>query len=195
MSKVRLIVGLSNTEQKYARTRHNAGLWYLDALAKYHNQVPQKDMSFLSYTKKIGISDKSIYLLSPKSAMNLSGKPVVDFARFHQIPTEEILVVHDDLALQPGVAKFKYGGGHGGHNGLRDIIKTLGGGNNFHRLRIGIGHPGSRYEVASFVLSKPSLAEKKLIQSSIDQAVLCTQLWIEDSYTRALNNMNSFKAL
>ncbi|EPT4872008.1 aminoacyl-tRNA hydrolase, partial [Escherichia coli] len=115
-------------------------------------------------------------------------------ASFFRINPDEILVAHDELDLPPGVAKFKLGGGHGGHNGLKDIISKLGNNPNFHRLRIGIGHPGDKNKVVGFVLGKPPVSEQKLIDEAIDEAARCTEMWFTDGLTKATNRLHAFKA-
>jgi PTH1 family peptidyl-tRNA hydrolase len=119
--------------------------------------------------------------------MNLSGKAVAAMATFYRINPDEILVAHDELDLPPGVAKFKLGGGHGGHNGLKDIISKLGNNPNFHRLRVGIGHPGDKNKVVGFVLGKPPVSEQKLIDEAVDEAARCTEIWLKDGLTKATN--------
>ena len=126
--------------------------------------------------------------------MNLSGKSVVALAKFFQIPPESILVAHDELDLPPGVAKFKQGGGHGGHNGLKDIINKLGNNNQFHRLRLGIGHPGTKEQVVGFVLTKAPKAEQQLIDDALDEAVRATDILFTNDMTKAMNRLHSFKA-
>jgi PTH1 family peptidyl-tRNA hydrolase len=126
--------------------------------------------------------------------MNLSGKSVSALANFYKIKPEEILVAHDELDLPPGVAKIKLGGGHGGHNGLKDIIKHLGNSQNFYRLRIGIGHPGSREKVVGWVLSKPPASDLSSIEQAIDEAERCLDIWLGDSLSNAQQRLHSFSA-
>lgn len=133
-------------------------------------------------------------LLVPTTFMNLSGKAVAAMATFYRINPDEILVAHDELDLPPGVAKFKLGGGHGGHNGLKDIISKLGNNPNFHRLRVGIGHPGDKNKVVGFVLGKPPVSEQKLIDEAVDEAARCTEIWLQDGLTKATNRLHAFKA-
>jgi len=126
--------------------------------------------------------------------MNLSGKAVQTVATFYQIKPEEILVAHDELDLNPGIAKLKLGGGHGGHNGLKDIINKLGNNPNFYRLRIGIGHPGDKNKVVGFVLNKPSQPEQNLIDQAINESVRCTEVLLKQGIDAAMNRLHSFKA-
>ncbi|GAA0469134.1 MULTISPECIES: aminoacyl-tRNA hydrolase [Tatumella] len=194
MSSIKLIVGLANPGAEYAATRHNAGAWYLDLLAERHNQSLKEEPKFYGYTARISLAGNDVRLLVPATFMNLSGKAVAAMATFYRITPQEILVAHDELDMLPGVAKFKQGGGHGGHNGLKDIISKLGNNADFHRLRIGIGHPGDRNKVTGFVLGKPPQSEQKLIDEAIDEAVRCTEVWLKDDRLKAMNRLHSFKA-
>ncbi len=194
MSEIKLIVGLANPGAEYAATRHNAGAWYVDLLAERHNQSLKEESKFFGYTARLNIGGKDVRLLVPTTFTNLSGKAVAAMATFYRIAPEEILVAHDELDLPPGVAKFKLGGGHGGHNGLKDIISKLGNNPNFHRLRIGIGHPGDRNKVVGFVLGKPPASEQTLIDNAVDEAARCTEVWLKDDLLKAMNRLHSYKA-
>jgi len=191
---IKLLVGLANPGSEYAKTRHNAGLWYLNQLASQENIQLKPDAKFYGLTGRIQFAGNDIRLLVPTTFMNLSGKAVAAMAKFYRIKPEEILVAHDELDINPGIAKFKLGGGHGGHNGLKDIISKLGNNKNFYRLRIGIGHPGDRNKVSGFVLGKPPLSELNLIEQSIDEAARCTQILGEQGLEKAMNRLHSFKA-
>ena len=191
---IKLIVGLANPGAEYAATRHNAGAWYVDLLAGRHNQTLKEEAKFFGYTARLNIDGEDVRLLVPTTFMNLSGKAVGAMANFYRIQPEEILVAHDELDLPPGVAKFKLGGGHGGHNGLKDIISKLGNNPGFHRLRVGIGHPGDKNKVVGFVLGKPPLSEQKLIDDAIDEATRCTDIWLKEGLTKATNRLHAFKA-
>ena len=191
---IKLIVGLANPGAEYAATRHNAGAWYVDLLATRHHQTLKEESRFYSYTARINVEGEDVRLLVPTTFMNLSGKAVAAMANFYRIQPDEILVAHDELDLPPGVAKFKLGGGHGGHNGLKDIISKLGNNPGFHRLRVGIGHPGDKDRVVGFVLGKPSLTEQTLIDDAIDEAVRCTDVWLKEGLTKATNRLHTFKA-
>ncbi|ATZ11416.1 aminoacyl-tRNA hydrolase [Erwinia amylovora] len=193
MSRIKLIVGLANPGAEYAATRHNAGAWYVDLLAERHNRSLKPESKFFGYTARLNIGGEDVRLLVPTTFMNLSGKAVAAMATFYRIPADEILVAHDELDLPPGVAKFKQGGGHGGHNGLKDIISKLGNNVNFHRLRIGIGHPGDRNQVVGFVLGKPQAAEKALIDNAVDEAARCTEVWLKEDRLKAMNRLHSYK--
>ncbi|WP_300003097.1 aminoacyl-tRNA hydrolase [uncultured Cedecea sp.] len=191
---IKLIVGLANPGAEYAATRHNAGAWYVDLLADRHNQPLKEEAKFYGYTARLNIAGEDVRLLVPTTFMNLSGKAVSAMANFYRIQPEEILVAHDELDLPPGVAKFKLGGGHGGHNGLKDIISKLGNNPGFHRLRVGIGHPGDKNKVVGFVLGKPPLSEQKLIDDAIDEATRCTDVWLKEGQAKATSRLHTFKA-
>lgn len=167
---IKLIVGLANPGAEYAATRHNAGAWFVDLLAERLRAPLREEAKFFGYTSRVTLGGEDVRLLVPTTFMNLSGKAVAAMASFFRINPDEILVAHDELDLPPGVAKFKLGSGHGGHNGLKDIISKLGNNPNFHRLRIGIGHPGDKNKVVGFVLGKPPVSEQKLIDEAIDEA-------------------------
>ena len=163
---IKLFVGLGNPGPDYEATRHNAGFWWIDALARELkvNLVPER--SYYGLAGRTSVNGQSVWLLQPQTFMNLSGKSVASLARFFKIQPEEILVVHDELDLPPGQVNLKRGGSHAGHNGLRDIHAQLGS-PNYWRLRIGIGHPGEKSEVANWVLKKPAPDQRTLIEDSI----------------------------
>ena len=163
---IKLFVGLGNPGPDYEATRHNAGFWWIDALARELkvNLVPER--SYYGLAGRTSVNGQSVWLLQPQTFMNLSGKSVASLARFFQIQPDEILVVHDELDLLPGQVKLKRGGSHAGHNGLRDIHAQLGS-PDYWRLRIGIGHPGEKSEVANWVLKKPAPDQRTLIEDSI----------------------------
>ena len=191
---IKLIVGLANPGAEYAATRHNAGAWFVDLLAERLRAPLREEAKFCGYTSRVTLGGEDVRLLVPTTFMNLSGKAVAAMASFFRINPDEILVAHDELDMPPGVAKFKLGGGHGGHNGLKDIISKLGNNPNFHRLRIGIGHPGDKNKVVGFVLGKPPVSEQKLIDEAIDEAARCTEMWFTDGLTKATNRLHAFKA-
>lgn len=193
MSEIKLIVGLSNPGAKYEETRHNAGEWLVNELAAMYNVSLKEETKYFGKVAKINTAQSEIRLLIPTTFMNLSGKAVGALANFYRIKPEEILVVHDELDLPPGSAKIKKGGGHGGHNGLKDIIAALGNNKEFYRLRIGIGHPGHKDMVASYVLGKPAPQEKDLINAVIDEAARCVEILFKDGIVKATNRLNSFK--
>ncbi|MGF1761442.1 aminoacyl-tRNA hydrolase [Photobacterium sagamiensis] len=193
-NNIRLLVGLANPGPEYARTRHNAGAWVVEELARVHNINLREDAKYFGRTGRITTDGHDLRLLIPSTFMNLSGKSVAALAKFFQILPEEILVAHDELDLPPGVAKFKKGGGHGGHNGLRDIISKMGNNKEFYRLRVGIGHPGDKSKVTGFVLGKAPAKEQENIDDAVDEAVRCMDLLLKDGLNKAQNRLHSFKA-
>lgn len=193
MSEIKLIVGLGNPGEKYADTRHNAGEWLIERLARRFNVSLNPESKFFGKTARTLVNGKEVRLLVPTTFMNLSGKAVGALANFYRIKPEEILVIHDELDLPPGTAKLKQGGGHGGHNGLKDIVAQLGNNNNFYRLRIGIGHPGHRDLVAGYVLNKPSQADRNALEKVLDEATDCVEMIFKDGMVKATNRLNSFK--
>ncbi len=159
-------MGLGNPGPDYEATRHNAGFWWIDALARELKVSLVPERSYYGLAGRTSVNGQSVWLLQPQTFMNLSGKSVASLARFFKIQPEEILVVHDELDLPPGQVKLKRGGSHAGHNGLRDIHAQLGS-PDYWRLRIGIGHPGEKSEVANWVLKKPAPDQRTLIEDSI----------------------------
>lgn len=193
MSEIKLIVGLGNPGDKYTDTRHNAGEWLIERLARRFNVSLNPESKFFGKTARTLVNEKEVRLLVPTTFMNLSGKAVGALASFYRIKPEEILVIHDELDLPAGTAKLKQGGGHGGHNGLKDIVAQLGNNNNFYRLRIGIGHPGHRDLVAGYVLNKPSPADRNALEKVLDEATDCVEMIFKDGMVKATNRLNSFK--
>lgn len=194
MSQIKLVVGLGNPGSQYEQTRHNAGEWVIERLCRQNNITLTAETKFSGKTARVFVSGKEVRLVVPTTFMNLSGKSVGALASFFRIQPEEILVIHDDLDLLPGIAKLKQGGGHGGHNGLKDIIASLGNNRDFYRLRIGIGHPGDKNLVSNYVLNKPLQTEMKLIDKTVDEAVLSIGILLKDGVAKAMNHLNSFKA-
>ncbi len=163
---IRLIVGLGNPGPEYEDTRHNAGFWWVDGAARQLGGALAFDRNYKGTVARINRADGPVWLLQPMTFMNLSGQSVAPLARFFKIAPAEILVVHDELDLAPGQVKLKQGGGAAGHNGLKDILAQLGS-PDFWRLRIGIGHPGARHEVANWVLRKPPLDDRLAIDKCV----------------------------
>ncbi len=194
MSNIKLIVGLANPGEKYAQTRHNAGAWYVDELARVCGVSLVADSKYYGLTARATLFGHDVRLLIPTTFMNLSGKSVGALANFFRIKPEEILVAHDELDMPPGVAKFKLGGGHGGHNGLKDIIAKLANDKNFYRLRIGIGHPGDKSLVSNFVLGKAPQTDQRLIEEVIDEAVRSTEILFKEDMSKAMHRLHSYKA-
>ena len=167
---IKLIVGLGNPGPEYEETRHNAGFWWVDDAARQLKTSLQMERGHFGLMARTQVNGQNLWLLEPQTYMNLSGKSVGSLARFFKIAPEEILVVHDELDLPPGEAKLKKGGGHAGHNGLRDIHAQLGS-PDYWRLRMGIGHPGNRNEVANWVLKKPSPDDRIAIMQAMDRSL------------------------
>ena len=166
IADIRLIVGLGNPGADYVNTRHNAGFWFIDLLAQHFSQSFRFEKRFNAEESKIRNQGEDVYLLKPLTFMNRSGQSVGAMMRYYKLKPSQILVVHDELDLEPGDNRLKQGGGHGGHNGLRDIIAHLGGERDFFRLRVGIGHPGDRNQVVNYVLHKPSIADLDAIEAA-----------------------------
>ena len=167
---IRLFVGLGNPGAEYEATRHNAGFWWLDALADKLGARLSADRAYHGHVARVNVSGSPVWLLKPMTFMNRSGQSVAALARFFKIEAAEILVVHDELDIQPGLAKLKLGGSSGGHNGLKDIHAVLGT-PDFWRLRLGIGHPGVKAEVVDYVLRKPSLEHREGISKALHQSL------------------------
>ena len=167
---IRLIVGLGNPGPKYTGTRHNAGFWFIEALAARAGVELRAERKFHGLAGRWRRDGGDVHLLCPTTYMNHSGRSVAALARFHRIPPAAMLVVHDDIDLPPGTLRLKRGGGHGGHNGLRDITAAMGS-REFARLRLGVGHPGSSDQVIAYVLHAPGAAERAAIDAAIAEAL------------------------
>ncbi len=192
--RIELIVGLGNPGAQYVQTRHNAGAELVEQLAAHQHTSLQPDKRYHGLYGKILLEGQPVHLLIPTTFMNRSGQSVAALANFFKLPVSSILVAHDELDLPPGVARLKKGGGHGGHNGLRDIISHLGNARDFYRLRIGIGHPGHASQVANFVLSKAAATERERTQAAIDEALRQLPLAVKGDWPRAMNHLHSFNA-
>jgi PTH1 family peptidyl-tRNA hydrolase len=191
--RIQLIVGLGNPGDNYHQTRHNAGADFVGQLAAWHNCTLVPDRKFHGRYGKIVLNGQPVHLLIPHTFMNLSGQAVAALATFYKIPAQSILVAHDELDLPPGVARFKQGGGHGGHNGLRDIITRLGNDKNFYRLRLGIGYPGHSSQVAAFVLKKAPGSERDKTLAASDEALRYLPEATSGEWGRAMNGLHSFQ--
>ena len=191
---IKLIVGLGNPGKKYEGTRHNAGCWLVERLAAERRLALRKEPKFHGLAARLDGAAGPAWLLLPQTWMNESGTAVGALAQFHRISADEILVVHDELDLPPGGAKIKQGGGHAGHNGLRDIIEKLGT-PDFWRLRIGIGHPrdiaASEQEVVDFVLHAPRKDERALIDAVIDRSIAVFGLILADKMAAAMHKLHT----
>mgnify|MGYP001338183480 FL=1 len=190
---ITLIVGLGNPGAKYKGTRHNVGAQFVEMLADNFKIQLKTEAKFWGQTGRVNVDGKELWLLKPNTFMNESGKSVAAFHSFYKLDTLSILVAHDDLDLPSGAARYKIGGGHGGHNGLRDIISSLGNESGFKRLRIGIGHPGDSSKVTNYVLNSPLASEKEEILNICKNAIETIPLLIDDQWDKALLNLHTKK--
>lgn len=186
-----MIVGLGNPGAEYANTRHNAGAWFAEKIAAQSAVIFSDNKKLFGFSAQATIGSGSVRLLIPTTFMNLSGKAVLAAAQFYKLQAEEILVAHDELDLPAGCCRLKQGGGHGGHNGLRDIIKVFGGKKDFWRLRIGIDHPGEAAKVVKFVLAKPSSKERLILDQGIDQSLDVANLIVSGQMQKAMTQLHS----
>jgi PTH1 family peptidyl-tRNA hydrolase len=191
---IRLLVGLGNPGPEYEATRHNAGFWWIDAAARRLGATLVADRAYHGLVARVnrpvpGV-ETPVWLLQPQTYMNLSGKSVAALARFFKIEPSQILVVHDELDLLPGQTKMKRGGGHAGHNGLKDIQAQLGS-PDFWRLRLGIGHPGDRAEVAGYVLRKPPASERELLEAAIDRTLPALEAMLRGDMDSAMRQVHA----
>ena len=190
MAGLRLIVGLGNPGAEYLRTRHNAGFWFVDALAAGQGERWSFDGKLHGESCKVRLGGEPVWLLKPATFMNKSGIAVASALRYYKISPEECLVAHDDLDLPAGTARMKFDGGHGGQNGLRDIVAHLGHG-KFHRLRLGIGHPGHRDQVTSWVLGRPSAQDEDAIVDGIARALDVLPLAVDGQFDKAMQQLHT----
>lgn len=190
MAALRLIVGLGNPGAEHLRSRHNAGFWFIDALARREDARFGFEARLRADTAKTVLGAQSLWLLKPMTFMNASGAAVGAALRYWKIEPEEMLVVHDDLDLPPGTARLKFDGGHGGQNGLRDLFAHIGHG-RFHRLRIGIGHPGDKDRVVSWVLGRPSANDEAAMLRAIAQALEVLPLAVEGRFDAAMKQLHT----
>lgn len=191
-ASISLIVGLGNPGPKYADTRHNAGFWFVDLLAARYGAVFRSETRFHGELASIQVAGRECRLLKPSTFMNRSGQAVSSLSHYFKIPPEQILVAHDELDLAAGVARFKRGGGHAGHNGLRDTMAALGS-RDFCRLRIGIDHPQDRAAVVDYVLGRPSRADALAIEDALEDAVLALPDLLAGDIQKAMNRLHGAK--
>ena len=187
---IRLLVGLGNPGPEYEATRHNAGFWFVDEVARTLKTSLVPERGYFGNVARVNRPDGPIWLLEPMTYMNLSGKSVAALARFFKIAPQEILVAHDELDLQPGQVKIKLGGSHAGHNGLKDIHAQLGTA-DYWRLRLGIGHPGVKAEVINYVLRKPSAEHREEIDKAIDLSLSALDLLLAGDMERAMMKIHA----
>lgn len=187
---VRLIAGLGNPGSKYADTRHNAGFWLISALQDKFGFTLSEDKKHKCLSGSFSYNGEQVRVIAPQTFMNLSGDSVVPYARFFRIPPARILVAYDELDLAPGVVRFKLDGGHGGHNGLRDIVQKSGA-KDVRRLRIGIGHPGNSRQVSSYVLGRPQTDDRVAIEASIAKSVSAIPDILDGHFSKAMNFLHT----
>ena len=187
---IKLIVGLGNPGPKYSETRHNAGFWFVDDLASQCRSRFLPEKKFHGEVARINLEGKDVWLLKPETYMNRSGLSVVSLAAFYKIAPENILVAHDEIDLKAGTARLKSGGGHGGHNGLRDIISHLGT-KDFQRLRIGVDHPGSKDLVVDYVLKRPDSKDRQAIEDSINDALRVVPKIAAGEWEKAMHQLHT----
>lgn len=190
MEGIALIVGLGNPGDQYTQTRHNAGFWFVDELARDFGATMKAETKFTAEIGKCMIGDRTVWLMKPQTFMNLSGKSVGPFARFYKIEPENILVLHDELDFPAGVARVKFGGGAGGHNGITDIAQKLGS-KNFYRLRIGVDRPGDPAKVESWVLKRPSKEDDQKIHDAIYECGRHIRDMVAGKFEDAMTNIHT----
>ena len=188
---VRLIVGLGNPGAEYAGTRHNAGAEFVSALAAAHSEPLREEKRFRGLTGRIMVGGASVRLLVPSTYMNRSGEAVQPCLDFFRIPLDGLLIAHDELDLPPGIVRLKRGGGHGGQNGLRDIIRVLGGQHDFGRVRFGVGHPGDKSRVTGYLLSRAPESERALLADAMDDALRVVPLLVAGEWERAMTELHT----
>ena len=189
MTNLSIIAGLGNPEDKYEKTLHNAGFWFVDALARKYGGDFRYEKKFDAECCRIGIGDQEVWLVKPQSYMNLSGGPVRGVMDYYRLKTPQLLVAHDEIDLPPGTVRLKLGGGHGGHNGIRDVIQHCGA--DFMRLRLGVGHPGDKDQVTGHVLKRASGDVEAAVESNIDDAIAVLSVLIDDGLSAATKKLHT----
>jgi PTH1 family peptidyl-tRNA hydrolase len=188
-SHLTLIAGLGNPEERYAQTPHNAGFWFVDALARDAGTQFRYEKRFDADVCKITIAGEEVWLMKPQSYMNLSGGPIRSMLDYYRLKTNELLVAHDEIDLPPGTVRLKKNGGHGGHNGLRDVIQHCG--QDFMRLRLGVGHPGQKDQVTGYVLKRASGDVESAILKNVDEAASVMSLLVDDGLDAAMKKLHT----
>jgi len=184
-----MIAGLGNPDSKYERTLHNAGFWFVDALVRKYGGDFRYDKKFDADISRIDLQGNEVWLVKPQSYMNLSGGPIRGVLDYYRLQPEQLLVAHDEIDLPPGTVRLKLGGGHGGHNGMRDVIQHCG--PDFMRLRVGVGHPGEKSKVTNYVLKKGSADVEAAVESTVDDAVAVMPILIEDGLNAAMKKLHT----
>lgn len=186
---VRIIAGLGNPEEKYERTLHNAGFWFVDALARKYGGLFRLEKRFDAELCRIMLHGEDVWLLKPQNYMNQSGPPIRGMLDYYRLRSNELLVAHDEIDLPPGTVRLKEGGGHGGHNGLRDIIRHCG--PDFLRLRLGVGHPGEKHKVTGYVLKRGSADIEAAVERNIDDAIAVMPELIAGDFNAAMKKLHT----
>ena len=194
-SPLSLIVGIGNPGSQYSETRHNVGVWFVKKLASLHGGEFRQEKKFFGDVASTVYRGRELKLLIPNTYMNESGKSVGALVNFYKIPHQRMLIAHDELDLTTGIVRLKQGGGLAGHNGLRDISRCLAGSQEFNRLRIGVGHPGSKEDVTGHVLSKASPDDRQSIDACIDAALDVLPLLVDGEWQKAMNELHTFSAV
>jgi PTH1 family peptidyl-tRNA hydrolase len=192
MTHLSLIAGLGNPEEKYARTLHNAGFWFVEALARKHRGEFRFDRKFDAETCRISVGGEDVWLIKPQSYMNHSGGPVRAALDYYRLDVKHLLVAHDEIDLPPGTVRLKFGGGHGGHNGIRDVMRHCG--PDFMRLRLGVGHPGDKDLVTGYVLKRGPGEVEAAIERNIDAAVDVMPMLAVDGLNAAMKKLHTKEA-
>ena len=188
---IRIIAGLGNPDNKYEDTLHNAGFWFVDALARKFGGDSKYEKKFDADIGRVTVDGEQIWLVKPQSYMNLSGQPVRGMLDYYRLTPDDLLVAHDEIDLPPGTVRLKQGGGHGGHNGIRDVIRHCGA--DFLRLRIGVGHPGEKNKVTGYVLKKGSADVMAAVEGNIDDAIAVLPLLNSDGRNAAMKKLHTRK--
>ncbi len=188
-NQLKAIAGLGNPEDRYERTLHNAGFWFVDAVARRFGGSFRYEKKFDAELAKTQIGGEDVWLIKPQSYMNLSGGPVRGAIDYYRIGVGDLLVAHDEIDLPPGKVRLKVGGGHGGHNGIRDVAKHCG--PNFVRLRLGVGHPGEKDKVSGYVLKKGSADVETAIERNIDDAMRALETWVDSDLNAAMKKLHT----
>ena len=191
MTQLSIIAGLGNPEDRYERTLHNAGFWFVDALARKFGGDFRYDKKFDADCCKIRVGNADLWLIKPQAYMNHSGGPVRAALEYYRLDPRGLLVAHDEIDLPPGTVRLKQGGGHGGHNGIRDVIRHCGA--DFMRLRLGVGHPGEKDQVTGYVLKRGSADVERAIEDNIDEAIAALPTLLEDGLNAAMKQLHTRK--
>ena len=186
---VTMIAGLGNPDSKYERTLHNAGFWFVDALLRKYGGEFRYDKKFDAEICRIDLQGNEVWLVKPQSFMNLSGGPVRGALDYYRLQPEQLLVAHDEIDLPPGTVRLKLGGGHGGHNGMRDVMRHCG--SDFMRLRIGVGHPGEKSMVTNYVLKKGTADVEAAVYKTLDDAVAVMPILVGDGLNAAMKKLHT----